>query len=88
MKLARASSLFEGKSDKRHSKSKLADELLANQVIIRKESKSYRMSAIQNLQTFGKCFLFELLGDKVGEGRWLTHPSAFGSIYCDVVLTA
>lgn len=38
--------------------SKLADEPLANQVIIRKESKSYRMSAIQNLQTFGKYLFF------------------------------
>uniref|UniRef100_A0A8C2WFD4 Eukaryotic translation initiation factor 1 n=4 Tax=Cottioidei TaxID=8100 RepID=A0A8C2WFD4_CYCLU len=37
---------------KKKRRSKSPDEQLANQVIIRKESKSYRMSDIQNLQTF------------------------------------
>lgn len=43
----------------RTKESKAADGPLADQVIIRKESKSYRMSAIQNLQTFGEWFLIE-----------------------------
>ncbi len=36
---------------------KSADEPLADQVIIRKESKSYRMTGIENLKTYGKSFL-------------------------------
>lgn len=44
-----------------------------HQVIIRKESQSYRMSAIQNLQTFGKCpvlfFIFRRREAGVGEGQ-------------------
>lgn len=55
-------------SSKEKKLSTLADEQLANPVITRKENKSYRMSEIQNLKSFGKSTKI-VQWDKVGKGN-------------------
>lgn len=75
LKEGRATSPWKGKTHKRDKKSKLADEPLANQVIIRKESKSYRMSGIQNLHTFGKSFFKSNWTLRRGGGRASVHEA-------------
>lgn len=55
-------------SPKEKKLSTLADEQLANPVITRKENKSYRMSDIQNLKTFGKSTKI-VPWHKVGKGN-------------------
>lgn len=59
------------KQPNREKQSTVADQQLANPVITRKENKSYRMSDIQNLKTFGKSSEGARTASAGGEGPLL-----------------
>lgn len=72
-----------GESKQKTSKFIQREPIARQPVVIRKERETYRMSAIQNLQTFGKKeeIYVKLVVGRVGEGRedCLVRPNVFST---------